>query len=201
MTVGITLLDANTTFLIGGTPDQAFALRARLAALMKRPVEGNKLLHLALETQDFETRVMPILDEFSDLGWCPADDAGRPIDVKPYAEPNIPDESRPTLITTPQGERVSVKSSPWREFALVFGNDIPVTETLTEAICRLVDVAYQQAQAWDLPKTGAILTNWQPPLVVTVNPVEHRVDIDRLPDDVELPTQLWSTPYGNQRVQ
>ena len=54
--------------------------------------------------------------------------------------------------------------APWREFALVFGDDIPVTETLTEAIWRLVDVAYRQAQAWDLPTTGAILKNWQPPL-------------------------------------
>ena len=201
MTVEIRLIDANMTIEIGGAPDQAKALRSRLAALINRPVEGNKLLRLAIETQDLLTRVMPILDEFSDLGWCPIDDAGRPIGARLSAEPSVPDESPATIITTPQGERVSVKSSPWRKFALVFPDDVAVTDRLIEAIERLLDVLYQQAQAWDVPRIGAILDNWQPALVVRVNATEQRVDIDHLPDDVELPTQLSSTPYGNQPVQ
>jgi hypothetical protein len=81
MTVAITLVDKNRTIAIGGPPDQAIAMRSRLAKEMNLPLPGgDTLLLLTLETKYIRTLVIPILAEFSDLGWHFVDERYNPMD-------------------------------------------------------------------------------------------------------------------------
>ena len=71
MTVEVQLIDKRKAIAIGGPPDRARAMRSQLAKEMNIPLpEGDTVLQLALETKEVATLLGPILNNFSDVGWC-----------------------------------------------------------------------------------------------------------------------------------
>ena len=71
MTVEVQLVDKGKAIAIGGPPDRARAMRSQLANEMNIPLpEGDTVLQLALESQEVAPLLGPILNNFSDVGWC-----------------------------------------------------------------------------------------------------------------------------------
>ena len=71
MTVEIQLIDKHKAIAIGGPPDRARAMRSHLAKEMNiRLPEGDTVLQLAVESNEVATLLGPILNNFSDVGWC-----------------------------------------------------------------------------------------------------------------------------------
>jgi len=84
ITVELHITDKNLAFALGGKPERAGAFASQLAAELGIPYDADDVLVLHLDHDFVDERILPVLKQYSDLGWTPLENKkhARPAPVR-----------------------------------------------------------------------------------------------------------------------
>jgi hypothetical protein len=176
---------------LGGPHKLAKAMRNALAKRldMEPPPDGS-ILNLTLTMAELHSIMVWLHEHYPTIGFVPMSEE--------YAKCR-----RSRLTAAPVGD--TAPASPWREFELRIEEGLPMTDDkLVWAIALAVDLAHAQKLAWvvDLETPVSVICDYDPPMVINIEPGERTIYVDAWPADQPLPTpaDCVPTPYANQTI-